>query len=213
MVGHVPIAIRRALPHADGGEVLGLAGSCVPLVDGVVGDPVETHLPGAPRLDAGPLDAGHQVVGLTWGEHVDVAGGAPTSPGVDTDHHVAVGHPLLGIDHLPVLVSVARTRFHIGVLAGHQPPLVGVALLKGQSLGVRPVGEDDRVGAVSVGAVHVGPEDKAVVHLDGNVPIDVHHCGHSRPRVPMVVVSIVCQLTLVLTETISRLITRRSWGP
>src|SRR5687767_9566925 len=64
MVGHVPIAVRRPLPHANGGEMLGLSGSDVPLVDGVVRDPVEPNLPGAPGLHAGPLNACQEVLGL-----------------------------------------------------------------------------------------------------------------------------------------------------
>jgi hypothetical protein len=38
------------------------------------------------------------------------------------------------------------------------------------------------VGAVRVGTVYVGSKDLSVVHLDGNIPIDVHLRSHFRPE-------------------------------
>jgi hypothetical protein len=136
---HVPVAVGGTLPDTHRGQMWRLAGGGVPLVDRVVGDAVETHETGAPRLSPCPLDARHHVVGLSRGEDVQVAGGSTGAPGVDTDHDIAVGNPLLRVDDFPVLVDVARPGGDVWVLARHDPPLVRVSVLERQALGVGPV--------------------------------------------------------------------------
>ena len=60
------------------------------------------------------------------------------------------------------------------MLAGHDLPLAGVALLEGEALGVGAVGEDDGRGVRAGGAEDVRAEDEAVVHGDWEVPVDLH---------------------------------------
>src|SRR5262249_59226415 len=57
MMGHIAIPVGSALPNAHGGEVRRRKARDVPLIDGVVGDAVESDLAVLPRLAAGPFDA------------------------------------------------------------------------------------------------------------------------------------------------------------
>ena len=63
---------------------------------------------------------------------------------------------------------------HLGVLLDHPAPLVAVEVLEVEPLAVRAVGQDDRVLAGPGRPVDVGPEDDAVVHRNGDVPVDAH---------------------------------------
>src|SRR5262249_13040183 len=93
---------------------------------------------------------------------------------VDADHDVAVWDPALGIGDLPILVLVGRALEDLRMVGDHLLPLVRIAVLVGQSLGVDPVGEDDRVAPVLDRAEHVRAQHDAVVHRDRLVPRDPH---------------------------------------
>ena len=150
-----------------------LAGDA-PLVAGVVGDPEHAHLPVAPLLRPRPLDALVEVVGLAGTARVHEARRPPRAPRVHAHDRVAVRHPALWIGGLPVLVLVGRALQDLGVVRDHLLPLHRVAVLVREALGVDPVRQDDRVAALRDGAVDVGPEDEAVLHLDRLVPGDPH---------------------------------------
>src|SRR5919202_1279220 len=171
---HVAIEIGRALPRADGGQVGRLQRGHVPLVDRIVGDAVETDLAVAPGLPAGPLDAVVQVLRLARRERVDIAGRAARPPRVDTDTRVPVRHPLLRIDHLPILVLVRRAGGHVRVLPGHDLPLAAVSHLEREAFAVRAIREEDGIAALLDRAEDVGPQHDAVIHGDGHLPIDAH---------------------------------------
>src|SRR5205809_5261694 len=94
--------------------------------------------------------------------------------------NVAVRYPLLGIDHLPVLVLVRGACLDVGVLSYHPAPLIGIEVLEGEPLAVRAVGQDDGMLAVTDRPVDVSAQDEAVVHRDGNVPVDAHSVTRRR---------------------------------
>src|SRR5262245_41002484 len=73
VVRHVAVPVGGAFPDAHGGQVRGLLGGHVPLVDGVVGDAAQPDLAVAPGLAGGPFDAVVEVPRLARGEVVDEA--------------------------------------------------------------------------------------------------------------------------------------------
>src|SRR5690348_10869496 len=154
----------------------------MPLVDAVVRDAVEPDLSVRPRLRARPLDAVVEVLGLARGEVVDEARRASAAAGVDAHAGVIVWDPLLRIDHLPVLIEVARSGRHVGVLVHHALPRARVALLERQALGVGTIAQDHRIAALSDGSKYIGLEHQPVVHPDFDVPIDPHAVAHFRAR-------------------------------
>ncbi len=174
MVGAVAVEVGGALPHAHGGQVRRVQGGHVPLVHRVVGDPVQAHLPGAPRLRRRPLDALVQVLGLPAGKGVEQARRPARSPRVHPDAGVAVRHPLLRVDDLPVLVDVARPAGDVRVPLRHEPPLVGVPLLEGEPLRVGAVAQDHRVAPRALRPEHVGPQHHAVTGRHRHVALDHH---------------------------------------
>src|SRR5262249_58262715 len=114
------------------------AGPALPLIHRIVGDAVEPDLSVAPRLVRRPLHAVIEVLGLAGRPEVEVAGRATGTARVDADADVAVGHPLLGIDHFPVLVLVRRACGHVRMLLDHAAPLVGVEILEVQPPALPP---------------------------------------------------------------------------
>src|SRR5712671_1444378 len=97
----------------------------LPLIDRVIRNPVESHLTAAPRLFAGPGDAGLEVARLSRRKWIDVAGRASATSAINAHANVAVRHPFLRIDNFPILIKVRRTRPDVGMLAHHGFPGVG----------------------------------------------------------------------------------------
>ena len=174
VVAGVAVAVVLPLPRDDRGQVRRMLAGDAPLVAGVVGDPEHAHLPVAPLLRPRPLDALVEVVGLAGTARVHEARRPPRAPRVHAHDRVAVRHPALRVGGLPVLVLVGRPLQDLRVVGDHLLPLHRVAVLVREALGVDPVRQDDRVAALRDGAVDVGPEDEAVLHLDRLVPGDPH---------------------------------------
>ncbi len=108
MVGHVAVPVGRALPDAHRRQMGRLQGRHLPLVDPVIGDAIQPDLAVRPALDAGPLDASVEVARLARREMIDMAGRPPGAAQIDANAGIAMRHPLLGVDHFPVLVLVGR---------------------------------------------------------------------------------------------------------
>src|SRR5439155_2040166 len=89
-------------------------GADLPLVHSVIRDAVDADLAVAPGLRAGPLDALIEILRLARRPHVEIAGRTPGATRVDAHAGIAVRHPLLRIDQLPVLILVARALEHLG---------------------------------------------------------------------------------------------------
>src|SRR5664280_428746 len=62
----------------------------------------------------------------------------------------------------------------------HLVPLLGVAFLVGQPLGIDPVCEDHRIVAVRDRAEDVGAQHEAIASLDPLVPSDLHAVPYLR---------------------------------
>jgi hypothetical protein len=73
MMGHVAVPVGSTLPDAHRREMRRLARRDMPLVDAVVGNPVEAYFAVGPRLHAGPFNALVEVAGLPRRERVDEA--------------------------------------------------------------------------------------------------------------------------------------------
>src|SRR5262249_44924133 len=78
------------------------------------------------------------------------------------------------VGRFPVRVATGTAPQNFGMLGRESLPLHGIALAEMQALGIRAVRHQDRVAAVAVGAVYVGPNDRAVVHRNLDIPIDLH---------------------------------------
>ena len=108
MAAKLAVIVGRAFPDAQRREMRRPQRRHVPLVHGVVGNAVDADLAVAPGLRARPLDAVVEVLGLARRPHVEIAGRAAGAARIDAHDRVAVRHPFLRIDQLPVLVLVAR---------------------------------------------------------------------------------------------------------
>src|SRR5205823_14088734 len=76
-MSHIAVPVGGALPHAHGGEMRRLKARHVPLIDGVVGNTVESDLAVRPRLRSRPLDAVVEIFGFARLEMIDESGRAP----------------------------------------------------------------------------------------------------------------------------------------
>ena len=170
----VPVRVDRALPGHDGGQRRRPQRRHPPGVDGEVGDAHDRHPAGAPRLVRGPLDAVVEVLRLAPAQHRAPPRRVTRAPGVDPHHRVALRHPPLGVDGLPV----------------HEAALLGHGLVHRGSAGVVPevdvlgVGaerDDDRGGPPVVGPEHVGHQLGGVPDRDGGVAFG-QHAGERRGR-------------------------------
>ena len=174
MPAKLAVVVGRAFPDAQRGEVLRLQRRRLPLVHRVIGDAVQADLAVRPRLHAGPVDADRDVLRLARRPGFQVARRAAGAARIDAHQHVAVRHPFLGVEQLPVLVLVAGAFEHLGRRLDDAQPRALVALLHGQPLGIGPVAQDHRIFAVRDRPEHVGAQHDAVVHLDRGIPIDRH---------------------------------------
>jgi hypothetical protein len=174
MTARIAVGIGPPLPDTDRCKVGRLRRRGPPLVAGVVGDAVHPHLAARPRLSRRPLDAQVNVARLARVVVPEVAGRAPGAARIDANAYVAVGYPLLRIDHLPVRVLVARARYGVGVLPCHDLPGGLVALLKGNALAVRAVAQDDRIAPLGDRTEHIGAQHQPVIHRNRRIPVDPH---------------------------------------
>src|SRR2546425_12196736 len=116
-----------------------------------------------------------------------MSGRASGAARVDADAGIAVRHPLLRVDHFPVLVLVRRAPRDVWMLDRHALPLIGVEVFEVEPFAVRAVGQDDRALAPLQRPIDVGAKDEAVVHADRDVPVYAHpvanlarEIGHGR---------------------------------
>src|SRR5262249_30535202 len=148
VMGHVAVPVGGALPDAHGGQVRRLQRRDVPLIDSVIGNPVEPDLAVRPRLHAGPFDAVVEILGLARREMVDEAGRATAPARIDAHAGIVVRHPFLGIDHFPALIEIARAGGDVGMLFSHALPRARIAILEREAFGIRAVAQDHRIAAL-----------------------------------------------------------------
>ncbi len=170
----VAIPVGRAFPHADGYEVRRLQGCDQPLVDRVIGDPVDPDLAVAPGLVRRPLDAVVEILDLPFRQQVELARAAPGAASIDPDAGIAVRDPLLGIDVFPGLEGGCGPLLDLRIRGDHAVPAPLVALLERKAFPVGAGGDDRRVAPVLFRQEDVGAQDHAVVHPDRRVPDDAH---------------------------------------
>ena len=189
VVGDIAVEILGAFPDDDGGQVRWLQRGDQPLGHGVVGDAAEPDLAAAPRLGGGPLDGLVEVRGLLGGEAVEVAAGPAGAARVHPHDRVTVGHPLLGVHHLPDHVLARRGVQDLRVPGCQLVPCGPVAVAEVDALPVRSHGHDHRCRGLACGPEDVRGQDDPVRHGDLDVPLDEHpvgsvSAGHSATRVP-----------------------------
>ena len=69
----IPVVVSGPFPDAHRGQTGRLQAGHMPLIDGVIGNPVQTDFSSRPGLDAGPFDAGAEILGLARGTYIDNA--------------------------------------------------------------------------------------------------------------------------------------------
>ncbi len=168
------VIIRRALPDAQRRKMLRPQRRRLPLVHRVVRDAVDADLAVRPRLHARPFDARGNVLRLARRPHFQIARRAPGAARVDAQADIAVRHPFLRVEQLPVLVLVAGAFEHVRRRRDDAQPRALVGLLHGEALGVRPIAQDHRIFAVRDRPEHIGAQHDAVVHRDRRIPVDRH---------------------------------------
>src|SRR5215471_2508272 len=178
VMGHVAVPVGGALPDAYGGQVRWLQRRHVPLIDAVIGNPVEPDLAVRPRLHAGPFDAIVEILGLARREMIDQAGRATAAARIDAHAGIVVRHPFLGIDHFPTLVEIARTGGDVGMLFGHALPRARITVLERKPFGIRAVAQNHRIAALLHGTKYIRSQHQPIVHLDRHVPVDAHAVAH-----------------------------------
>jgi len=60
----------------------------------------------------------------------------------------------------------------------HALPGARIAVLEGETLGVRAVAQDHRIAAGGERVKHIGAQHKPVIHRDRHVPVDAHAVAH-----------------------------------
>ena len=174
VTAHLAVPVVRALPRADRGQMLRLQRCHLPRVHRVIGDAVDAHLATGPRLHARPVDALREVLRLARSPQLDVPRRAAAATRIHAHARVAFRHPLLRVDDLPVLVTVARAGRHFRMLRDHLVPAGLVELLEVQPLRVRAVGDDHGILALGDRPIDVAAKHDAIVHRDRYVPVDSH---------------------------------------
>src|SRR5207247_4193602 len=104
----VAVAVAPAFPHADRREMRRLRRRGAPLVARIIGNAVHADFAAAPGLRCGPFHAPVDVARLARVVVAEIARRAPRAARIDADARIAVGHPFLRIDDLPVRVLVRR---------------------------------------------------------------------------------------------------------
>src|SRR4029077_5280989 len=104
--------------------------SHLPLVHRVIGNAVDADLAVAPGLRARPFDALIEILRFARRPHIEITWRAPCATRVDAHTDIAVRHPFLRIDELPVLISVARSIQHFWCSLDQARPVALVALLE-----------------------------------------------------------------------------------
>ena len=159
----------------------------LPLVDGVIGDAVETHLAVRPLLLPRPFDGVGEVPGLARGEDVEIAGRAAGAARIDPHAGVAPWHPYLGVDRLPGEPAVLGAFQDVGVHLHQRIPERLVVFLILDALAVGAARQHDGHLRLGVGPEYVDPQHHPVIHLDGQITFDNHTHLLSlrmRPRLP-----------------------------
>src|SRR5579875_127136 len=143
----LPKNVVRAFPNTARGEMRRIFCGDLPLVGGIVRNSAHADLTSRPRLCRRPLDALHDVVDFTRRARIEKSRRPPSAARIDTQNRIPVGHPALGIDGFPVEIFAARIRQYVRMIAHEALVRRNVAFPKGQSLAVRPVGEDHRMAS------------------------------------------------------------------
>src|SRR5262249_53576710 len=136
------VVIGGPFPDAQRSEVLGLERRSLPLVHRIVGDAGEADLAVRPQLRPGPFDAGREILRLARRPRVEKTRRSAGAARVDPHAYVAVRHPTLGIDQLPVLIFVGRALLDLGTGLDDPQPGMFVAFLETAALGVGTVAQD-----------------------------------------------------------------------
>ena len=162
-----------------------MQGGHLVLADGQVGDAVEPHPPGAPRLGRRPLDQVEVVLGLLVAQQVGGALRGARPPQVAVDHGVAVGHPEGRVGSLPTGEVRHRDRVGLGQHAELEvdpPPAAGAR--RDAVLAVGVGAHDGRHRGRAGRPEDVRPQGRAVPHDHRDVPVDGHgpRFGHPDPR-------------------------------
>jgi hypothetical protein len=130
VAAHLAIIIGCPLPDAQGSKMRRLERAHLPLVHGVIGNTVDADFAVAPGLRARPFDALVKVLRLARRPHVEIAWRASGAARVDPHAGIAVRHPFLRIDELPVLIFVARAAQHFWRGFDQARPVALVAFLE-----------------------------------------------------------------------------------
>src|SRR5262249_41398311 len=138
VVGHVAIPVGGAFPDAHRRKMRRLQAANVPLINAVIGNAVQSDFTVGPWLCTGPFDAVVKVLGLTRGKTTDVAGLTSAAARIRAYASTIVRYPFFRVDDFPALIEVRPPGSDIRMLNDHTPPRTRVAVLKSQSLGIRP---------------------------------------------------------------------------
>src|SRR5262249_59527210 len=150
----------------------------VPLIDTVIGNPVEPNLAVRPRLHASPFDAVVEILGLARREMVDEPGRATAPARIDAHAGIVVRHPFLGIDHFPALIEIARAGGDVGMLFSHALPHARIAVLEREAFGIRAVAQDHRIAALLHWTKYIHAQHYPIVHPHHHIPADAHALPH-----------------------------------
>ena len=155
---NIAIKISGAFPNTNSGQVRRLQRGHLPLIHRVIRNAVEANLAVAPGLPACPLNAIVKILCLARRPHLHAAGRASGAARVHAYAHVAIRHPFLRIDDLPVLILVAGAGGHIGVCRDHAIPHALEAFLERKPLGIGAMRHDHRVFSFCHRTKDVGPQ-------------------------------------------------------
>ena len=155
----IAVKVGKTFPRNDRLQRRRLVIGDEPLVDGEIGYAQQPDLARAPPLRRRPFDRIIEVDRLRERPRLALAGGFAAAASINAHRRIALGHPPLRVDRLPVH---QRVRFFLEI-ARRNPQLVLLIRTQIQDCGKRPG---------SIGSKHIGFEIGAVAHGHVDVLLD-----------------------------------------
>ena len=145
-----------------------------PLIDTIIGDTQQADFSTAPGLCGGPFDAFVEIMRLLLGPEINTALRVAGATGIDADAGVPMRHPFLRIHSFPVHILAGSTFQNLRIYLLNTLPEYRVAIGEVDALPIWAIGHEHGILPVIVWTKNVGPEDNAVLHGNGDIPVNPH---------------------------------------
>ena len=178
VASHIPIIIIAAFEGTNGRQMGRLESGGGPLIDAIVGDAQQADLPAAPGLCGGPFNAFVDILRLLFGPEVNTAFGVACAAGIDADAHISMRHPLFRVHSFPVHIFAGSAFQDLRVHLLNTLPEYRIAVREMDALSIGAIGHKRGILPIIIRAKNISPENNAVLHGNGNIPVNPHVVLH-----------------------------------